>query len=597
MPRRLVILRVLVVLAFALILARLVQLQLIEGERNRKLADENRIRVVRRLAPRGTIYDRRGRVLATSRLAFSICAVPEELQGGGSDAAETVARMLGLPADQVRAALAQPRPARYEPQIIWRDASDQVVASFEEHAVYLSGLSVVADAVRQYPQGSLAAHVLGYVRQISAEDLAGPDKAGYQPRDLIGKAGAERMAEPALRGTDGGDQIEVDARGRRVRTLGTVPPQPGRDVWLTLDLELQQAAEEALGGRAGAVVALDPWTGEVLAMASHPAYDPNVFSGTLTPSQWRSLATPDHPLQNRAATCRYEPGSVFKIVTAAAALEAGDTGPDDRFYCGGVFALGGWRMRCWKRDGHGSEDFIHGFGQSCNVMFATIGRRAGPERLAAMARRFGLGQKTGIGLPEEAGLIPSPEWKRRVRKQPWYPGDTAQMSIGQGDCLVTPLQVAREAAAVANGGYLVRPKLIARIEGEDPPRAQLPGQPLGLRAETLAALRAGMEAVVAEGGTAHRIWTDKYGLAGKTGTAQNPGGTPHAWFAGYAPTDRPRLAVAVMVEHGGAGAAVAAPIARHVFDTMLLPPTQRSPWPKPTPARVPHLPAGSGRHQ
>lgn len=581
MSRRLALLRAVMVLAFAVVFGRLIQLQLVEGARNRKLADENRIRAVRRLAPRGTIYDRRGRVLATSRLAFSICAVPEELEvAGWDDAGAGVARVLGVPVAEVRGALSQPRPAQYEPVVLWRDAAPEMVARCEESAVYASGLSVTANAVRQYPYGALAAHVLGYVREISPEDLTRAEYAAYRPRDLVGKAGVEKVAEQALRGADGGDQIEVDARGRRVRTLGAVAPQPGRDVWLTLDLDLQRAAEEALGDRAGAVVALDPDTGEVLVMASHPAYDLNLFAGALAPSEWKGLRGPARPLQNRAIAARYEPGSVFKIVTAAAALDSNAVTDSDRFYCDGVYSLGGWRMRCWKRDGHGSVDFLRGFSQSCNVMFATLGRRVGPEAIAEMARRFGLGEATGLGLPEEtSGLIPTPAWKRQTRRQPWYPGDTAQMSIGQGDCLVTPLQVAREAAVVANGGYLVTPRLIKRIAEEDSEAGDPGRRSVGLKPETIAALRTGMEAVVEEGGTAHRIWTDHYRIAGKTGTAQNPRGEPHAWFAGFAPADDPRIAIAVLVENGGSGSAVAGPIARHVFDTMLLPPEQRRPWP------------------
>ncbi len=579
MARRLVVLRAIVLLAFIVIVCRLIQLQVLEGRQNRKLADENRIRVVRRLAPRGTIYDRNSRVIATSRLAFSIRALPQELSvAGWEDPAAGIAHMLRLPVSEVRRGLEQPALSDYEPVLLWRDADAGTVARFEEHSAYLSGLSVVADAVRQYPHGSLAAHLLGYVREISPEDL--DDNGDYRQGDLIGKAGIEREAEEVLRGEDGGDQIEVDARGRRVRTLGTVSPLSGRSIWLTIDLDVQKAAEEALGDQAGAVVALDPNTGEVLAMASHPTYDLNIFSGMLDPREWRRLSAPDHPLQNRAVAARFEPGSVFKIVTAAAALEAGKTSESDTFFCSGVFSLGGWRMRCWKRDGHGSEDFLHGFAQSCNVMFATIGCRAGPEKLAEMAHRFGLGEKTHVDLPDEAaGLIPSPEYKRRVRKQPWYKGDTAQMSIGQSECLVTPIQIAREAAVVANGGYLVAPYLIARVEGAGAPPHQAK-RSVGLRSETLATLRAGMEAVVNEGGSAHRIWTDRYQIAGKTGTAQNPRGKTHAWFTGYAPADNPRIAVAVMIEHGGGGSVVAAPVARHVLDAFLLPPDQRRPWPR-----------------
>lgn len=595
MAHRLMLLRAAMVVAFLLILGRLVQLQVAGGARNRQLADENRIRIIRRLAPRGTIYDRHGRVLATSRLAFSLCAVPEELSVAGySDPAVGLAATLDLPLDELRAALDQPRAAQYEPLVLWRDASPEVVARVEENAVYLSGLTVAADAVRYYPRGSLAAQVLGYVREIAPEELGRIEYAHYRPRDLVGKSGIERAAELALHGADGGEQIEVDARGRRVRTLGRVPPRRGRNIWLTLDVEVQRAAEEALGDRPGAVVALDPETGDVLAMASHPRYDPNLFSRTVPSRLWRRLSGPARPLQNRAISCLYEPGSVFKIITAAAALEGGDVSLHETFHCSGAFRLGGWQMRCWKRDGHGTVDFLRGFGQSCNVMFATLGRRVGPDALAAMARRFGLGQRTGVDLPEEAeGLVPTPGWKRRVRKQPWYPGDTPQMAIGQAQTLVTPLQVAREAAAVANGGYLVTPRVIARIEGEDAKAGLPPKRSLHLSVDTLAALRAGMEAVVAEGGTAHRVWSADYGIAGKTGTAQNPRGKPHAWFAGYAPTDRPRLAVAVIVENAGGGAAVAAPIARHVFDALLLPPSERTPWPSPaTVAARPSHPRG-----
>ena len=565
----------------AVVLGRLVELQIVEGAQNRELADQNRIRLVRRLAPRGTIYDRQNRILATSRLAFSVRVVPEELAiAGAEDAASGLADLLGVPEAEVKEAIGRPQAPRYEAVFLWRDASPQVVARLEEHSPYLSGVSVVADAVRQYPHGKLAAHVLGYVREISADELTRPENAGYRASDIIGKAGIEKVAERVLRGRDGGDQIEVDAAGRRVRTLGTVPPGPGRNVWLTLDLELQRAAEEALGERAGAAVAMDPWTGEILALASRPSYDPNMFVGALTPAEWVMLSGPESPQHNRATTSQYPPGSVFKIVTAAAALEAGKADLQSRFWCGGAFRIGGWSLRCWRRQGHGTLDFLHGFAQSCNVMFATLGQRVGPEGLAAMAERFGFGDRCGIDLPEEVdGLVPTSAWKREARGEPWYPGDTCQMAIGQGDCLVTPLQVARAFAVVANGGALVQPYLIARVEGEGEYVPPMERRPLGLRPETIAALRAGVEAVVAPGGTATRIATPEYRIAGKTGTAQAPGGDPHAWFAGYAPAEKPKLVVVVVIDRGGAGSSVAAPVARYMFDTALLPEAKRMSWP------------------
>lgn len=572
MTHRLIVARAVVVLICTVIVGRLVQLQLLEGARNRELAEQNRIRIVRSLAPRGTIYDRNGRVLATSRLAFSVTAVPEHLRAGGrEDPAPLLAEVLGLPVGKVRAYLAGQGAAGYEAVPLLRDAPREVVARVEEHSPYLSGVSVLADAVRHYPHGQLAAHVLGYVREIGPRELGEPEHADYQPGDLIGKAGVEKVAERVLRGRDGGHQVEVDARGRRVRTLGAVPPIPGDGVRLTLAVELQRVAERGLGGRPGAAVALDPWTGEVLALASSPSYDPNLFIGALSPADWRRLSGPEHRQQNRATTARYPPGSLFKIITAAAALEAGETSPDDWFQCTGVFRLGSWRLRCWKRDGHGDINFTQGFGRSCNVMFAALGRRVGPEGLAAMARRFGLGQPAGVDLPEEsAGLVPTPEWKRARRKRPWYGGDTCQLAVGQGDCLVTPLQMAQVVAAVANGGKLMRPHVILEMAGEAGPRAPEMAGNVGLRTSTLEAIREGMKAVVAPGGTAARIATRRYAIAGKTGTAQAPRGAPHAWFAGFAPADEPKLAVAVIVEHGGNGSEVAAPIARSIFDTALL---------------------------
>ena len=582
MVRRLVILRALVVGMCVVIVLRLVQLEVVQGAHNRRLAEENRIRVVRRLAPRGTIYDRRGRVLASSRLAFSVGVVPEELEiAGAREGAGALAVLLGLPEKSVENALGKAGGARYEPIVLWRDVGPQVVARLEERSPYLSGVTVLADAVRYYPHGSVAAHLLGYVREISGEQLGQLEHLGYRPGDLIGKAGIEKAAEETLRGLDGGVQIEVDARGRPVRTLGTLTPRPGGDVWLTLDLDVQLAAEEALGNRPGAVVAMDARTGEILALASHPAYDPNLFVGSLSAQAWQGLAGRGSPQHNRATTSGYPPGSVFKIITAAAALESGDCDLRSTFRCDGAYQVGGWTLRCWKREGHGTVDFVRGFAQSCNLMFAALGRRVGPEGLAEMARRFGLGERSGIDLPgEAAGLVPDPEWKRRVRREPWYAGDTCQMAIGQGDCLVTPLQVARELAVVANGGSLVRPRLIARVEGEQGLVQMENKRSVGLKTGTVAALRAGLEAVVAPGGTAASIAGSSYGIAGKTGTAQAASGAAHAWFAGYAPTDKPQVVVAVIVEHGGHASAVAAPIARHVFDAALLPKGERPRWPE-----------------
>jgi len=564
MTRRLVIFRLVLAAAFALILLRLLSLQVLHGAENRRFAEENRLRVVPRAAPRGVIYDRRGRVLATSRLAFSVRVVPEELGVvGAEDPAAALAGLLDLPREQVARLLAHPRGKHAEVVVLPR-ASEEVVARLAERAPYLTGVAVTAEAVRDYPNGALAGHVLGYVRQISAEELTQAEAGEQSAGEVVGKEGVERSANAVLRGQDGGEQIEVEATGRRVRTLGAVAPQPGQALRLTLDLEVQRSAEAALAGRAGAVVAMDPETGEVLALASQPAYDPNLFAGPVSREEWQRLSGPERPQQNRAISARYAPGSVFKIITAAAALEAGACDERSTFYCGGRLLLGGWTLRCWKREGHGAVDYLRGFAQSCNVMFATLGRRVGPEALAQMAARFGLGEETRIDLLGEVrGTVPTPRWKRQVKRLPWYPGDTCQMAIGQGDVLVTPVQVARAVAVVANGGYLVRPHVIA---GESRERKRVE-----LKPATLAALRAGLEAVAAEGGTAASIANPYYRVAGKTGTAEAPSGAPHAWFAGYAPAEAPKVVVAVVLEHGGHGGEAAAPVAKQVFDAALRP--------------------------
>jgi len=579
MTQRLITLRAVVVLICIVVLARLFQLQIIEGRHNRRLADENRIRIVRRLASRGNIYDRNGRLLAGSRPAFSVSVVPAEIEVvGRDDPAKALAELLDIPHEDIRRALDTPDTSSHDAVTLVRDASPRVVAQLEEHSLYLSGVTLLADAVRDYPCGNLAAHVLGYVREINSDELALPENAGYRPLDLIGKAGVEKTSESILCGIDGGDQIEVDARGRRVRTLGTKAPSAGNSIRLTLDLDLQRAAEEALENRPGSVVVLNPWTGEVLALANSPSYDPNVFIGSISPDDWDRISGPNHPQHNRATTAQYPPGSLFKIITAAAALESGSVNTSEWFNCRGIYRIGSWGLRCWKRDGHGEVSFTQGFAKSCNVMFATLGRRVGAERLAEMAKQFGLGAQTGIDLPEEAsGLVPTPEWKQSKRNKPWYPGDTPQMAVGQGDCLVTPIQIARQISVVANGGMLVQPHVLLTTDG-DRGQTNSNSRPVGLRPSTIAALRAGMESVVAPGGTAASIATDRYPIAGKTGTAQVTGGDPHAWFAGYAPSDRPQLVVVVVVEYGGSGSEIAAPIARHIFDTALLAPEKRPKW-------------------
>lgn len=547
------VLRAVILAIFALLVARLCQIQLIHGREYRVASEENRIRLIRREAPRGPIYDRRGRILATSRVCLDVVVTPEELDRR-SDTVTQLARILKESPAAITASLKR-SAGPFKGIVVGADVPFEVAARAAEESLHMKGVRLEARPVRFYPRREFAAHVLGYVREISAPELERAVDSGYEPRDRVGKDGVERTCEASLRGTDGGEQIEVDAAGRVVQVLGEVPAHAGDAIVLNLDVDVQEAAERVLAGRRGAAVAMDPRTGEVLALASSPAFDPNTLSGKMSASRWRYLNGPGRPQQNRAATALYEPGSIIKPVTAAAAIEAGCATPDSRFFCPGYYQLGKWRFRCWARGGHGSLDLISGIAQSCNVMFIKLGRAVGRPGLEREMRAFGLGDQTGIDLPVEGdGLVPNPRWKRQRFHEGWYPGDTCQMSVGQGGLLITPLQAAVAVAAIANGGHRVTPRIVRAVGGTrfETPRLE----PVGIRSETAAIVRRGMAAVVRRG-TARGIWDPSFPIGGKTGTAENPHGKPHGWFVGFAPVDSPRVVVAVLVEQGGSGAAVA----------------------------------------
>jgi len=554
-----------VAVVFALLLGRLVQLQVIQGAELQRASEQNRIRRVREAAPRGVITDRAGKVLASNRPSYAVSMLPHPDPAVRREVEETLAPLLGMTVTDLEQRT-KAGMSTGDTCLVAEDVDRATIARIEEHAPHLPGVSIEVKPVRWYPYAKLACHVLGYVREVDEADLRRLRSRGYLQGDRAGKDGIERLQESRLRGREGGRQVEVDAGGRLVRVLGRVEPSPGRPVALTLDLPTQQAAERGLTGKRGAVVALDPETGEVLALASSPGFDPNWFTRRLDPAHWRYLNSRARPQHDRAINGRYAPGSVFKVVVAAAGLEHGLVTPQSRFTCPGVYRLGRWSFHCWRLQGHGPLSFIQGIAQSCNVVFMTVGRRVGIARLADMARRFGLGRQTGIELSgESSGLVPDPDWKRERRHQPWYPGDTCQVAIGQGDLLVTPLQAAVEIAVVANGGYRVQPHLVRETGGR---AVSVQREAVGLSAETIAALRTGLEMVV-ERGTGRSLEGIGVRVAGKTGTAENPHGKPHAWFIGYAPAEQPRIAVAVLVEGGGHGGSVSAPIAGEVIKAAL----------------------------
>jgi penicillin-binding protein 2 len=566
---RLTALGVVVALLFAVLVGRLWQLQVIQGEQYLAASEENRLRDLRLPAPRGILYDRKGRPLVTSRAAFTVSILPNEIRSA-ERVLPRLAAIVQLSESEIRDRIARARSRPFEPVRLRRDAPKAIVAMVEENRLDLPGVIIEVEPVRHYLYGSLAAHALGYLGEISPTELASAPWKDYRMGDLVGKGGVERVYDRILRGHEGRQRVEVDARGRLLRVLGREPSRAGRSIVLTIDLDIQRAAEAALGERTGAVVVLDPRNGEILALVSHPAYDPNAFAAGITARGWARLSgNRALPLINRAAEGAYEPGSVFKIVTAAAALTRGTATRATRIHCPGVFRLGGWVFHDLKA--HGTVDFVTGVAQSCNVFFWTLGYRTGGEAMSQMARALGLGERTGVDLPSEsAGLIPSAAWKQRTQGEPWYPGDNINMAIGQGWVNTTPLQIARMAAAVGNGGTLVRPHLAREIiDPETRQTERVRVAPMGsihLRAEALATLRDGLEAVVLRG-TGRRVALPGLAIAAKTGSAENPRGKPHAWFTAYAPADAPRVALAVLVEHGWRGSVAAGPIAKAVLAT------------------------------
>jgi penicillin-binding protein 2 len=582
--RRVVVVGAIATICISLLITRLWFLQVIRGSDMRATSENNRIRLTRLPAARGLVYDRFGELLVDNRPSFDVVLVPEDAR----DRAATLAMLannLKEPAEELDRRIRAPsRRPPYAGIIVERDVEWDDIVALETHQLDLPGVSIQVQPRRTYPHGPLASHLLGYVGEASDRELA--DDPSRRLGDIIGKGGLERVWDDELRGTAGGQQVEVDALGRRVRVLEEVPDVPGDTLVLTIDRDLQEFAEQAMGDHRGALVALDPRNGEILAMVSKPAYDPNLFARGIRTAEWRELVDdPWHPLNNRATQGTFAPGSIFKVAVAAGLLAAHVVDPHAHVFCPGGMQFGNRWFRCWNKSGHGSVDLHTGIMQSCDVYFYTSGQRLGIERLAEYVRRFGLGFPTGVALPHEAsGIIPDGEWKRKRFDAPWYPGETLSVAIGQGYVTVTPLQMATVAATIANGGTRYRPQYVKRVEAPDGTvRREMQPEVLGFAdvdKSVLDEVRSGMEAVVMnERGTGKKARVQGITVAGKTGTAQvvslseasGKGGRErtrdHAWFISYAPAEAPTIAVACLIEHaGGGGGAIAAPIVGQVLD-------------------------------
>jgi penicillin-binding protein 2 len=550
----------LVMLCGGAIVARLAWLQLLHGAEFRVMADENRIRLIPRDPIRGRLLDRHGRVLATNRLTYTLTVQPRLLKKGQwPGLRDRLAQLLDLPGHALQSRYAAGlRADDFQIDIAGPLTTAQVLR-FREQAGQLYEAEVAVNVLRHYPHGSLAAHVLGTTSSITEEEYERLQPQGYRINDRIGRSGMERAYETTLRGEWGGQQLEVNAAGQVQRVLGDKPARPGKDLVLTLDLDLQKAAERALDtvGK-GAIVAMDPRTGAIRALASRPNFDPNVFADGPTQRQWSDLNRPEAPMLNRAFQ-GFPPASTFKIISTIAALESGKFQEASTVPTMGSFCYAG---QCYADHGaFGSIGFPTALAVSSNSFFYQVGLAVGPEQLFKAARRMGYGSLTGIEIRDEEtpGLLGDPAWKERVLGEPWTPVDTITSAIGQGAVTVTPLQMARLYAAVANGGWLVTPHLV-----EQPPKRRW----IGLRPETLRTLHKGLRQVVTAGTATILNDPSLPPVAGKTGTAEDPPRPDHAWFGGYAPSDQPDLVIIAFGENsGGYGGTVAAPMVKALMST------------------------------
>jgi penicillin-binding protein 2 len=547
-------------------------------------AERNRIRNLPVIAPRGRILDREGRVLADSFPAFTILMMREGPLDLTPERIEGLATGIELRPEHVEQVVqrAEKLPP-FQPIVLKQSATLADIAFVESHRMEYPELDLIQVAQRAYPKRSIAGPLLGYVGEVSDEEIA-RSGSRYRAGDFVGKSGVERTYNEILMGRDGMRRVVVDSRGREVGSMTKVNAQAGTDLRLTIDFDVQLAAEAGLGGQPGGVVALDPRTGEVLALASHPSFDPNVFAGRIDRETWEQLlSNPMKPLLNKTIQSHLAPGSVFKVITAAAALETGAVTPEHSVYCPGYVTIYGHTFRDWtwkKGHGHGYVDLHRAIVVSCDVYFYLAGQSLGIEKLAFFAKKLGLGQRTGIDLPsEEPGLVPSPEWAQRVHKRKWYAGETISVAIGQGAVAATPLQLAYAIGGIASGGVFRRPHVTFReqLRVRGVKTVEETARDFPLRPETVEVLTNGMWGVVHEDGTATAARHPLVEISGKTGTAQVVSMAAmqaskklefqsNAWFVGFAPRDKPEIVVAVLVMHGNTSA-VAVPIAREVIRT------------------------------
>ncbi len=579
-------------MAFSVILLSLWYLQVIKGSDFRQMSTNNCIRIREDPAARGMILDRKGQLLALNRPSFEVYLVPEDLKEN-PEVLVKAGQMLNMNPEEIKEKLqTQKKRTPFRPVKIKSDIEWNELARLETSRVHLPGLLVDVRPRRAYHYGQLASHLIGYLGEVDENELKQSKGTPYRMGAMIGKYGIESQWETDLRGVDGGRQIEVDALGREIKHLRSVESFPGNNLTLTIDFDLQKVAEEAFQEKTGALIAMDPKSGRVLAMVSKPSFDPDTFARNISSEEWKSLMeNPFSPLQNKGIQGQYPPGSVFKIITAIAGLETGVITPNTQLTCKGVYPYGNRDFRCYKEGGHGTINLHRAIVESCDIYFYQVGLKVGVDAIAHYANELGLGRLTGIALPhEKSGIVPSTSWKKRRLGAPWYSGETLSLSVGQGYINTTPLQLLMLISAVANGGKLYLPQVVEKVEDiygntlKDYPSVEV--AQADISEKTLHFIQeALMGAVNDPHGTGWACALKDFKVAGKTGTAQvirmaqdfKKGDMErmplkfrdHAWFVAYAPFEDPIIAVVALVEHGGYGGAAAAPIAKRVIGKYL----------------------------
>jgi penicillin-binding protein 2 len=556
--------------AFLLLIMRLWQLQILQGSEYRKLSEANRLRVITTPAPRGIIFDRNGIPLVRNSAYYYASVIPDEFDKGKVD---LLSNVLNIPAEEIIEKINTNGVSPFVPVRLKQGLSFKEVAYLESRRSDFPGLIIEAEVSREYLYGDVGSHLIGYLGKLNPSQSKDPALKDIPPESFIGQWGAEMLFDKSLRGIPGKRVIEVDALGREIRLLQEKPPIKGKDIMLSVDINLQKEAEMAFGEKAGALVAIKPVTGEILGMLSKPSFDPNLFARGISYEEWDALThDKKNPMLNRALQSQYPPGSTFKIVTAIAALEEGVITPTTKVDCRGGINYGSWHFGCWRKHGHGVISMHRAIVESCDVYFYEAGKRLGIDKIYDYALSLGLGRETGIELGREReGLIPNAKWKLENKKLPWFLGETFNTAIGQGYVAATPLQLAVMTSAIANGGNLYKPTLI-----KDTPSVILGKAKVS--PETLEIIKKGLLGVVNEpGGTGWAAKSQLISIAGKTGTAQvvaikrDSQSLPekfrdHAWFVAFAPVENPEIALAVLVEHGGHGGGAAAPIAKRAIE-------------------------------